>query len=294
MGNQMFMYAAGLSAAERLNTPLRFGAWDFDRLTRMDRPWLLSCFPAITEANASFSETWNICPRLALLNHLNRRPIKKYHLFRYLTRKFVSKFIRNVHTYEADYVSYSPEFENIPDNMYITGYFESEKVFAGIKDIVRKKFEFAPKYFNLALLEKVKSCNSVALHVRMGDKVFGKKHYASDSGYIRKAAEKISGLTESPKFFVFSDDIAWCRENLPQIYDTEYTFIDGQTEPQDMALMTKCKHVIMGPSTFSWWGAWLNDNPDKIIISPDVNLWYKQYNPEDSKYLLPDEWIKIS
>lgn len=75
---------------------------------------------------------------------------------------------------------------------------------------------------------------------------------------------------------------------------TRNILVEGQTPPQDMALMSLCRHVIMGPSTFSWWGAWLNEYPGKIVIAPDLNLWYKgAFNLEEKKYLLPERWIKI-
>ena len=95
--------------------------------------------------------------------------------------------------------------------------------------------------------------------------------------YLKSALPKLESLTDKPEYFVFSDNTDWCRKNLPQIHEAEYTFIEGQTPPQDMALMTQCKHVIMGPSTFSWWGAWLNNNPNKIVLAPDrkINMsWY--------------------
>ena len=113
--------------------------------------------------------------------------------------------------------------------------------------------------------------------MRRTDKVCRDDSGASNLPYITRAIDKIKHLTNEPVFFVFSDDIEWCKENLPRVRNEDYRFIEGQTPPQDMALMTICRHVIMGPSTFSWWGAWLNDNPKKIVIAPDrkINMrWY--------------------
>ena len=87
----------------------------------------------------------------------------------------------------------------------------------------------------------------------------------------------MTSLTDNPEFFVFSDDIEWCKENMHKVHEAEYHFIEDQTPAQDMALMSICRHVIMGASTFSWWGAWLNENPKKIIIAPDRKTsldWY--------------------
>ncbi|MBQ7155287.1 MAG: alpha-1,2-fucosyltransferase [Synergistaceae bacterium] len=297
MGNQMFMYAAGLAAASRLKTELKLGTWNFESLTTEGRHYHLGCFPQITEQEASFTETFKITPSTALKNLLIRKPLRRYHLFRRVIRKILNKTARLERgVYMPDYDSWSPEFLKIKDNTFISGYWESEKIFAEISGLVRRKFTFSPECFSPELSAKVQSCNSVAVHVRRGDKAIDNPiHLASNEHYLKIALEKISGLTENPKFFVFSDDIAWCRHNLPKIHEADYSFIEGRTPPQDMALMTICRHVVVGVSTFSWWGAWLNENPGKIIIAPDVRLWYKDgaYNHEDRKYLLPENWITI-
>ena len=296
MGNQMFMYAAGLSAAARLNTELKLAAWHFNAHSSPDRPYSLSCFPAITEENATYSETWRISPKIAVIRFISgKHRVRRRYVFRFLLCEAARKILSSKGIYSPHYFSYSPEFESIPDNTYISGFWESEKIFAGIKDKVRTKFTFGQEYFNPQLSAKIRGCNSVALHVRRGDKAKG--GIGSSEGYIRQAVAKMNSLTYDPEYFVFSDDIEWCKRTLPQIYDTNYTYVEGQIPAQDMALMSICKHVIIGPSTFSWWAAWLNRNPNKIIIAPDITLWYKpgafDYNPEDRKHLLPPEWIKI-
>ena len=296
MGNQMFMYAAGLAVAEKLHTELRISARDFTKHTKRNRPYYLDSFPAITEQLASFSDTWDISPTLAITNLAMRHSLIIYRVLRRLIDKFDINII-NPKVYRPKYFSYSSEFESIHDGTYIVGFWESERIFADIKELVRKKFTFSSECFASELTAQIRACNSVALHVRRTDKVRKDDSEASNLPYISKALKTISSMTDSPRFFVFSDDIKWCKDNIHKAHDADYTFIEGQTPPQDMALMTKCKHVIVGPSTFSWWGAWLNDNPNKIIIAPDIHLWYKQLTSagiEDRKYLLPPEWIKIS
>ncbi|MBQ6774600.1 MAG: alpha-1,2-fucosyltransferase [Synergistaceae bacterium] len=294
LGNQLFMYAAGLSASQRLNTELRLGAWDFERLTTEDRPYQLNLFPNINEPCASFLEILRVGSGRALLDYISRKQVKKFHVFSRLIRKLANKFLISRAYYSPSWVSYDDDFLNIKDNNYISGYFKSEKIFIDIAELVRKKFTFAAQCFNPELVSRVQSCNSVALHVRRTDKMKQLEHIDPNHNYIKYALTKIFTLTSNPEFFVFSDDINWCKENLSKIYpDARYNFIENQTPAQDMALMTKCRHVIMGASTFSWWGAWLNENPEKIIIAPDVNLWYLNVKP-DRKYLLPECWIKIS
>lgn len=314
MGDQMFMYASGLAVASRLGTELRFGAWDWYSNYRHDRPWELSNFPAITERNATFSELWRLAPGLAVLSTITKKPINNYHIFRRLIRKIIRKLRLDT---REDWVlahldapfpypfkfsrvciqtpTSQSRFNEIPDDTVMVGYWGSEKYFAGISDIICNKFRFPDNFFDPILSTKIRSSNSIALHVRRGDKVNNNRHRPSDERYIRIAIEKICSLTDNPKFFVFGDDMNWNKKTLPQIYDAEYTFVEGNTPPQDMALMTICKHVIMGPSTFSWWGSWLNVNPKKIIIAPDNNLWVVNPSKTTRKSdFLPDRWIKIS
>ena len=309
LGNQMFMYAAGLSAATRLGTVLRLCSKDFDnnQFGEDKRPYELGHFPDITEKQASFGELVKTCPGQVIINLLCYRRIKRGDIFRRTLRKAVNKSglgadfdiggtpSRLSRLYVQQTSGYSPEFEKIPDDTMISGYWESEKYFDRCADLVRRKFTFPAESFSPELSEKVRRCNSVAIHVRRGDKTYLAAPLPSDGKYIRHAIEKISRLTENPSFFVFSDDMEWCRKNLPLIYDAEYTFVEGQTPLQDMALMTLCRHVVMGPSTFSWWGAWLTEKPGKIVIAPDVKLWYKPgaYSPEERKDLLPERWVKI-
>lgn len=298
MGNQMFMYAAGLAVSLRPGTELRLGVWDFERNTRNDRPYHLNIFPGITEHNASFDETFRIAPSVAVTNIFDRNKILR--VFRSPARKITKLYFRgSERIYEPSYFSCSPEFLEIEDDTLIDGYWESEKIFADFAGAVREKFRFPLEYFSSDMAGRIKSCNSVAVHVRMGDKAVGNPLFFSMSeNYLKAAIEKILSLTENPAFFVFSDNIEWCKETLPKIYEAEYIFVEGNIPPCDMALMTVCRHVIVGTSTFSWWGAWLNDNPSKIIIAPDINLWYAHIGEdnsriEDRKYLIPESWIKI-
>jgi hypothetical protein len=140
----------------------------------------------------------------------------------------------------------------------------------------------------------MKDANSVSLHVRRGDYV---THAATAKvlnpcslDYYHKAIECVSRTVTSPHFFVFSDDPAWAQRNLKITFPTKY--IDKNSGSQnyvDMHLMTHCKHNIIANSSFSWWGAWLNKNPDKLVIAP--TNWFA--NGIDDRDLIPPEWIRL-
>ena len=300
MGNQMLMYAAGLSTAKRLNTELflstplsRKTGEEADLMNRDNRAYCLDCFPNIDEKEASFKDVIHSSFWLMVNFLIHRRKIEMRNIFKRLLRKIIAKFNLGYYAQNPEKYgqSYNPEFEKIPDNTLVWGVWESEKHFKNIAGLVRQKFTFDEKCFDKKLLAQVQNCNSVALHVRRGDKAILDVHTPSTDEYIKLAVEKIYELTKEPEFFVFSDDLDWCREILPKIRDINWHFIENQTPPQDMALMTKCKHVIVAPSTFSWWGAWLNDNPDKIIIAPKMSRWGKVQ--EGNRDLLPENWIKL-
>jgi len=180
-------------------------------------------------------------------------------------------------------------------NVEIEGYWQSERYFKNIEEIIRKEFTFKPAINkkNKEILGKIEKSNSVSIHVRRGDYVndpkIRKVHGVDLSGYYQKAIGYINRKIKAPKYFVFSDDIDWCKSNLKLRGETY--FVDHNKENksyEDMRLQSNCKHNIIANSSFSWWGAWLNSNPGKIVLSP--KKWYKRKNPKE---LIPQEWLRI-
>ena len=284
MGNQMFTYAAGLTVSRRLKTELVLDTLGFSR--HSSRDYYLDKFPNITERKATLKEVWSMSPYLALADFFKLRGNS---IYRNPFRRIIFELMDKAGMFDYGKKAFSMKYDEIPDNTYMTICWGTEKFFADSADIVREKFTFPAECFDPVISSRIRQCNSVALHVRRGDKVNNRRGFLpSDERYISAAIEKISALTEKPEFFVFSDDIAWCREHLPN----DCTFVDSRSEHSDMAMMTICKHIIMAPSTFSWWAAWLNDNPEKIIIAPDTNLWHR--NAKAGGDYLPSSWIRIA
>jgi len=158
-----------------------------------------------------------------------------------------------------------------------------------IKNNMRRQFE---------LVNDIVSCNSVAVHFRRGDYAKDKHthayHGTCPMDYYRTAINRIEQSVENPKYFVFSDDVDWVRKKWPYSLVPEPRFASNYSEVKDyhdMQVMAKCKHNITANSSFSWWGAWLNRNPNKIVISPDQ--WFKNKEMQNKTHdLIPPTWIR--
>ena len=168
----------------------------------------------------------------------------------------------------------------------------SELFFKKYRADLLKKFTLREELdtINKKMLAKIKSHkNSVAIHIRRGDYVNHKSFGGvCEKEYFEEAMKKFIGL-EDIHFFVFSNDINWVKENIK--FPAPYTFVninDEENGYKDMWLMKNCSHNIIANSTFSWWGAWLNENPNKIVIAP--KCWSRGCGKNDR---IPEDWIKI-
>lgn len=157
------------------------------------------------------------------------------------------------------------------------GYMQSYKYFDNNQDIIMGLF--TPKQgHNIQY-------NTTAIHVRRGDYLNLTKEYIQlNMEYYYKAMQMIN----SKKYLVFSDDIEWCKQNF---HGNNIMFSENKKPIEDLSLFLACEHAIIANSSFSWWGAYLNKNPSKIIIAPEK--WFGPALPHDTKDLLPEKWIKI-
>ncbi len=134
--------------------------------------------------------------------------------------------------------------------------------------------------------------NAVSLHVRRGDYLALAAHNVCTEDYYQAALQKVVDLSgETPQVFIFSDEPDWARSNLS--LPCERTIVDfngPETDYEDLRLMSLCKHNIIANSSFSWWGAWLNANPDKIVTAPETWFGNRKLNNPD---ILPQKWVPI-
>ena len=174
--------------------------------------------------------------------------------------------------------------------MYLRGFWEDERYFKDAEDDVRRVFCFQGiDEKNLALAEEIRSRNSVSIHVRRGDFAAANRVLLGED-YYRKAVEFIKNKVEEPFFYVFTDD-AEVGRTIADGIGIQYKLLQhnkGADSYKDMYLMSQCRHNIIANSSFSWWGAWLNDNENKIVVSPG-----KYVKGDDGDHPQPTKWFII-
>lgn len=275
LGNQMFQYALGKMLAEIHHTKLKLDLSWFENFGESTpRVYELGIFNIKEDFSSS------------LENYFFKNKVH----FKYLKLNSKRHIIQQKFEFE-------PKVLNLPNNVYIDGYWQSEKYFDQIEYIIRNEFTFKLPLTgqNLEISKKISDSNSISLHIRRGDYVLNPEtnahHGICSLEYYKKAVDLISSRIENPSFFVFSDDLNWARENLKIPFET--IFIDWNTKENsyiDMQLMSMCKHNIVANSSFSWWGAWLNQNGKKIVIAPDK--WLNDITKNTSD-LVNESWIKL-
>lgn len=284
LGNQMFQYAVGRALSLQHGQPLRLNVSDFTGYGLHQGFELKRVFDCPTEIATDNDIRrilgWQFSP---LIRRFVMRP--GFSKIRY------AAFVAEPHFH------YWHGINNIPSDSYLSGYWQSERYFNSVAAQIRNDFLFKKplENKNLELQEKIKSVNSVSLHVRRGDYVKNIKtsaeHGICSIDYYNNSINRISQRVSNPHFFIFSDDINWVKYNLTINYPFTYVSHNSGVESfNDMHLMSLCNNNIIANSSFSWWGAWLNSNPEKIIISPMKWFQSKKYNTDD---LIPTNWDKL-
>lgn len=178
------------------------------------------------------------------------------------------------------------EIPHFPEGITMVGFFQSLKYFENAQDEVRQAL-------NLKYAEGYE--DYVSIHVRRGDYVQNANSFPPiTEDYIDSALAQIkrSG-TDFTKVIFFSDDIQWCIDKFPSLGRVTCHYSKGRSEYEDLCLMASCGHHVIANSTFSWWGAWLGRNPNKIVVSPHHTSWFGPNGPTDTKDLIPDSWHQI-
>lgn len=267
-GNQLFMYACGYAASRRLSTKL---ALDLTYLsTNSLRNYELD------KLNISYDKIFSVDNIQYPLNIAVRKIL-------HLIIRCQYKIFREKTAYK-----YDKRITNIAQNSYLFGYWQTEKYFKEYREDILKMF--TPRY-NLSqetnsFIDKVRSCNSVAVHVRRGDYV--KLGICLDPSYYKNAFTVLNEKFKDLTYFVFSDNVEYAKQMFKDMDGTfEYVEnLSSNSTLDDFFVMKECKHIIMANSSYSWWAAWLNNNPQKVAIYPNDKQFMSDFYPK--------EWIMIN
>ena len=222
-----------------------------------------------------------------------------WHIMRIFPKKVRQVMLRlvgiKITKVAQNFVFYPEVLQPVKNSELFMGTWQSEKYFKSAEQEIREAFTFNEKLLNdktKQLIEKLAHCEAVSLHVRRDD--YLSQDYAQGFGgictltYYKTAVEYIKEHVVQPVFYVFSDDIDWCRVNLDIPNAVFVDWNKGKESWQDLFLMSKCHHNIIANSSFSWWGAWLNSNPNKIVVAPKT--WWNGIKDD----VVPDNWIRLS
>lgn len=278
LGNQMFQYAVAKHLSIKNNTELLL---DLRQYKKDDKRSYDLKF---------FNTNVNVASKKDIDKIINEKTI--------FLKKLLIKIniLKNNNIIKEKDFRFDPTILNTKNNAYLDGYFQSELYFKEIKDSVKKDFMLKNTLIseNISNIKNtINKFNSVSMHIRRGDYVLNKKineyHGLLDIKYYINSVALIKQKVKEPKFFIFSDDIEWCKENFNN-RNLDINFIEGLRNYEDLELMKSCKHNIIANSSFSWWGAWLNENPNKIVVAPKKWFNDESINTTD---LIPQKWIKI-
>lgn len=282
MGNQLFQYAVGRSVALKNQTDLKMdvSVYDNQETTAASRKYALNVF--------------NIAENFANEQEIGKmKAIGGGKISRLLYKLGLVK--KNTYIVEPRF-SFNPEVFQAGEDAYLEGYWQTEKYIKDMEDIFHKEFTLNEAFDieDKEITKKIKATNAVSLHVRRGDYInnasTNKFHGVCSLEYYAKAILCVSEKIQDPLFFIFSDDIAWVKQNLKIDFPVTYVSDGILRDYEELILMSYCKHNIIANSSFSWWGAWLNENSQKIVVAP--MKWFAS-NELDTSDIIPSDWLRI-
>jgi hypothetical protein len=289
LGNQMFEYAAGLALARRRRTVLKLDTTFYHEHDVDDRHYSLDCLNVPAQF-ATSDEIWRLNGKLGRKQELAKKILSALGQKRLVDLMTVAG---QAHYQKA--WTYYPDFHQLPDNTWLHGNYQSEKFFAPVADLLRHHFTFRypPTPAVDAMAAKISLGPSVAVHFRRGDYT---EQYASIGAlsaayYDRAIAALRARLPRETTYYFFSDEIEVVeREYRPDVPHVFVKCFDHANYYDKIRLMALCEHNIIANSTFSWWAAWLNANPEKCVIAP--KRWFAGYK-HDERDICPQEWLRV-
>lgn len=278
LGNQMWQYAFGRAMQLKYDDELWIDIEEFRRTYGHEpRHYSLSDLDISSDVNIlPIAESSTLLP-LKFLQKVNRdlttRIARLFNVYWWRKVPYVDLNIRSTKGKKC----------------YFYGYWQSIRYFDFCEDVIKRelKVKTPVRQQNLHYEQEILNSNSVCMHIRRGDFVTEGMIVCDESYYLR-GEEYIASHTDNPKFFIFTNDINWVKENIPFRHEVEYVDVDDP-DYEVLRLMYSCKHFVISNSSFSWWAQYLSDNPGKIVVAP--TKWHLS-RPEDKTVYL-DSWVVL-
>jgi len=232
----------------------------------------------------------NLNYQLNLINDEMENNPKVKHAFEYML--IFDKFNTSLPSSELPIIHFPFVYKKIDlpnDNFYVDGFFQSEKYFAHNRKELLEWFKIPEQIkekIELKYSELFKQ-RTTSIHVRRGDYLrYPNHHPVQTLEYYNKSIEYLKDSTDL--FMVFSDDIEWCKDNIKT---DNIIYFEDEKDYIEIYLMSLCDNNIISNSSFSWWGAWLNRNENKIVIGPKI--WFGSEIQHNTNDILPEKWVKF-
>lgn len=285
LGNQMFQYAVGRHLAIKNDCLLKLDISGFEKYTL--RTYDLHHF--------------NIKENIATADDLSGALLPSDWFYQKMHKRMGILFggVQKIKYVKESIRDFIPEILTLGNNVYLDGYWQSEKYFKDIEHIIRDEFivKTPPDPINKQKSKEIQDSESVCIHIRRGDyvtnPVTNQTHGVCTVDYYLEAIEKMLKTIDNPHFYVFSDDIEWAKANISVNRPIDFLSHNNASKNyEDLRLMSDCKHHIIANSSFSWWGAWLGKKEGQIVISP--GRWFtskKEHNMDDR---IPGKWLRMN
>lgn len=282
LGNQLFQYATGLAVAMHADRSLILDLSWFKNVPNIPNTTIRKYALAPFKIDAKLQESGLSSP----INLSERSILHK--IFRRLRIK------ANGQVFTEKSFRFDPEIFNLTAPIWLNGYWQSYRYFDSISDEIRNTLQPCDTLNpgSLAMLSKINTTDAICVHVRRGDYVTNKQaaetHGLCDLYYYRRGIQITAHDLLYPHCFVFSDDPEWVRENFEVGIPKTVVDVNGPDEAhQDLWLMAKCKRFVIANSSLSWWGAYLGEDPQKVVVAPKKWFVKKKHDTVD---LIPKHW----
>ena len=297
LGNQFFMYAHAYALSQKLDKRLLIdntsGYYKNKNLLRPHQKYMLDFFQIYNDfasANQRYDNfNRNILKKILILT--DKLSKNKKFLIESITKSNNKKIANN----------YTIDTLNLKKNFYVYGHFENQSYFDHYRNDLINFFTPKKDFIkdNSTIISKLNESNSVSIHIRrnrfsdqnglinINQKEKSKNFTFDILNYINRSTEFIKKKINNPKFFIWSNDFTDFDKITNKLDIKDFELIKNNDPINDFYLFKFAKHFIVGPSSYHWWGAWLNENKNKICLRPE-NL-----NPSNNKNFWPDNWINI-